>query len=1565
MKDVAPKIRKPSFMKRWPVLGRIIRAILVVVGIVLVLSFVVLSSPPVQNWIAGLVTEKLKENLGNSVEVENIQFVPFSKLKLEGVYVEDLNKDTLLYVPTLSAKFKLFDLLKNKITVNRLEIISPLVNVVVDADSVPNYAFLLEKLRTDEPKQFNMDVQVDEAMLINARIRYNDVCYAPLTGQFDPHHINVSELNLLVAIEEFKKGSIDAAIKHFSAKESCGFELVNFEAHLIFDTLQLSMPTLRLELPNSLVDVDALHIELPPVNRPDTFDYGTLAIDLNLPNASFVLSDIGAFVPAVKFVKKPITLSAQVTGSFNDINLNTFTLAYNNYNLLDANVSIVDLQNRDDAHFKANVRYLKANTWVIQDFVSELQHKPFVLPQPVVKLGEIRYTGSANGKIYNVNLQGGFHTNMGTITTIGELSRIFVNKETNAKNTEFVGIIETQDFKLGEMLANQDLGNISFRLEADGKIDTLSNLDLQANGALTSFQFRKYDYQDLKIKGHYTDKMFEGSVSMHDPNLWFDFDGLVNMHEKLPIFDFNLGIDTLHLGELNLVKDKFVDSDVRLYADINLKGNSLDNLNGVAQFNNVYVRSGEHEAEISDLKLTSQMEKKQENRLRIQSDMIDFDCRGYYSYTSLPVTIQKLCARYLPNFFTDEQKRQLDRQRTDNQMSIQLFTHQLNTLLDALEVPFDLRNDLTVKGLIDEPNNKFELGVLVPSFDKPHLSLRNVALNLNNHADKLQLALSLKKLVDQTKPASVQMGDLKAYLNVGAVNDSIMTTIRFVNDSVHQLTKGEVDLLANFTSHQGKPIVTVDVLPNDLVLLSTPWKIDESKVVYNAANSTLDVKDFRFYTVTQDADNQQHLFANGRGSKNERDSILVDLKDMELNWLVGISGFHEIDFGGLITGYASVCNLFNQFVLNADLRLRNFAMNGNYIGHAIARAEWLHETPALHYFGDVYHDDDEVHLAHLDGQFVPKKQQWNLGIDSEGVPLTFVNKWIGGIFGTITGDAYGRVDIDGDTLGAIVTANALVKNGSLTIDPIGTTYYFNDTVVLKPDSILFRNMHFTDIDGNKVDADAFVAHNRFKNFSYGVGVKCYNAQVINLPRTPDNMFYGKMYANGDVSIRGNERFCNIDVQASTQPKSNFGLSLNQTSTAVDNDYITFKKKTKMPSRATAQTAKKSSSRLNLGLNVEVTPDVQVRLDIDQRTGDAIVARGEGTLVMTYKTPGNDINLRGQLGINSGNVTMTLSNLLRKEFRVEPGGAVTFNGDPMNTQLAVRAYYLTNASLRDLMGEQFQSTGFSGTFVPVHCVLDLKGSLRRPEIGYDLELPNADETVRQQVQSIVNTDEMKMREILYLLAFNKFYTPDYLQASGSVDGAAESYALLSSTVTGQINNWLSKVTNDFQLGFNVHSSGTGDQESREYEGQFMYKPTNRLEINGNFGYRNNDISNRPFFGDIDIEYLLTESGKYRLKGYTHSVDKYSLKQASTIQGVGFVYKHTFENVYDLFNIKKAVSAQEAIIQPSDSIQNKQEQQTGAVANESANTQPTDSTQNRAEQKIEPLIIKDEGEEKTEE
>lgn len=135
---------------------------------------------------------------------------------------------------------------------------------------------------------------------------------------------------------------------------------------------------------------------------------------------------------------------------------------------------------------------------------------------------------------------------------------------------------------------------------------------------------------------------------------------------------------------------------------------------------------------------------------------------------------------------------------------------------------------------------------------------------------------------------------------------------------------------------------------------------------------------------------------------------------------------------------------------------------------------------------------------------------------------------------------------------------------------------------------------------------------------------------------------------------------------------------------------------------------------------------------------------------------------------------------------------------------------------------------------------------------------------------------------------------------------DAYSVLTNTVTGQINSWLSRLTKDFTLGFNVRQDGEGESGMQEYEAGFTYQPNNRLIINGNFGYRNGTMTTNKFVGDADIEYLLNPSGTIRAKAYTHTVDRYSLSTAQTKQGLGFVYKEEFDNGKEFFqNMKQGI------------------------------------------------------------
>ena len=154
------------------------------------------------------------------------------------------------------------------------------------------------------------------------------------------------------------------------------------------------------------------------------------------------------------------------------------------------------------------------------------------------------------------------------------------------------------------------------------------------------------------------------------------------------------------------------------------------------------------------------------------------------------------------------------------------------------------------------------------------------------------------------------------------------------------------------------------------------------------------------------------------------------------------------------------------------------------------------------------------------------------------------------------------------------------------------------------------------------------------------------------------------------------------------------------------------------------------------------------------------------------------------------------------------------------------------------------------------------------------------------------------QILYLLSIGKFYTPDYVNVSQNSNVMS---SVVSSTLSGQLNNALSNIinSNNWNFGTNL-STGQNGWNDLEVEGILSGQLlNNRLLLNGNFGYRENRMSNTNFVGDFDAQLLVNPSGSIRLKAYNQTNDRYFVRTNPTTQGLGIIFKKDFNNWNELF------------------------------------------------------------------
>ncbi len=280
-------------------------------------------------------------------------------------------------------------------------------------------------------------------------------------------------------------------------------------------------------------------------------------------------------------------------------------------------------------------------------------------------------------------------------------------------------------------------------------------------------------------------------------------------------------------------------------------------------------------------------------------------------------------------------------------------------------------------------------------------------------------------------------------------------------------------------------------------------------------------------------------------------------------------------------------------------------------------------------------------------------------------------------------------------------------------------------------------------------------------------------------------------------------------------------------------------------------------------------------------------------------------------MNRGDYNFSLQDLILKNFKIQEGSSISFNGDPLEGLLDITAAYRVNTNLTDLDRSFTSDPDLNRTSVPVDALLKVRGDIHSPEIKFDIKLPTVTSEVERKVRSIISTEDMMNRQVIYLLALNRFYTPEYMGA----EQGGELASVASSTLSSQIQNIVGSLTDKFSVApsFKSEKSDFSDMEVDVALSSSLFD--NRLLINGNLGYRDRSTSQTTFIGDFDLEYLLSRDGRLRLKAYNHFNDaSYYLKSALTTQGIGIIYRKDFDDPFTflkrMFRRKKKSAATNA-------------------------------------------------------
>ena len=1038
------------------------------------------------------------------------------------------------------------------------------------------------------------------------------------------------------------------------------------------------------------------------------------------------------------------------------------------------------------------------------------------------------------------------------------------NIETDAGNISLQAVknddrikasVDTRGVNLGRILDNRKLGTVVAKIDAHGTMKHIF-----AKGNIARFDYGNYDFHNIEIDGDYDMKALRGTASIADPNVNLSVKGDYHLGSRLYALD--AAINHLRPTVLGM---KMHDPSY-----------SLDNIS------------------------ISANNKGKEGHLDVEAPFVSLYARGQYDLTTIYGSIMRLVADKLPTIPGISKHAA----KGYNDFTLQANITSAEVLQRMFGLPLSLSLPVHINGNISDAEKNVNLYINAPNFSWDGSAFHDANIELNTIGDSLRMEARISQGLPYEKAPVYR-------LRAAAADNNLSTLLYYANQSSKLPITGKIDARTQFfTSDNGATGVHVTVNPSEIMLGEKKWLLNPADIIYRKNELTVDMLNF--------SHDDQHIIINGKATPQATDSIVADLKDVDVAYILNLVNFHSVDFAGKASGKAVVKSIFQTPEAYANLDVKDFVFENGPLGTLHAKAAYDNQEGQINI--DATAEDGPEHLTVINGYVSPKRNYIDLGIEAHNTSLKFMENFCGSFLNNVEAWCKGKLNVVGD-LKNINLVGDVVAHGRMHMKQLGTDYTFNhlrahaipDDIQFEGDSIYDshyngKHSHFALIRGG-------IHHKHLTRLSYDLDIDANNFLGFDTHEFGDDTFYGTVFATGTVGIHGKSGETIIDIDATPEPHSIFVYNVASPDAISAGSFIHWNDATPYIYRPYSPDSDKDkkkdsssnfSSDMRINFLVNTNPNLTLKLMMDDQTGDYITLNGNGVIRANYYNKGG-LDMFGNYVVDHGQYKLTIQNIIKKDFDFQPGGTIAFGGDPYNAPLNLQAKYTVNGvPLSDLnIGRSFSSNN-----IRVDCLMDITGTPGAPKVDFSMDLPTVNSDAKQMIYSVINSQEEMNQQVLYLLGIGRFYTQTKNNQT-SEDASQQSQtslamqSLLSGTISQQINNVLSSFVNSSNWNFGANiSTGNEGFNNAEYEGILSGRLlNNRLLFNGQFGYRDNANATQSFIGDFDLRYLIFPNGNLSIHVYNQTNDRYFTRNSLNTQGVGLIMKKDFFNLRDLLGIKK--------------------------------------------------------------
>lgn len=1430
--------------------------------LICVLGSVILSLPFVQTRFAKYATTEINKEFGTNINIDRLRISLISwDTSLKGVYIEDYKQDTLFYIDNLSTSIlNVRNLVNGKLEFGDIAIerLNFKLRTYQD-DKSTNLEVFIDKLDDKKPRApgtppfyfSSSDVEISDSKfkLIDENSETTEM-------------LNFVDLNISASDFTIVGPDVTANIQKMSFNSKRGVVVNEMATEFKYTKQQMRFDSLSIKTPQS----NLLGKVIFNYEREDFKDFlNKVKIDAEFVESTVALNEVNLLYN--EFGSDIIvSFSTMVDGVLNDLNTNDLFLTTDNTGIR-GDFNFKNLFTKDVGFvLEANMRNVTSSYYELRALLPNILD---VLPSSIQKLGQFTVRGDALITESSINTKANINTLIGSSYVDLELTDI-----DHIDDASYKGFVSLIDFDLGNLIESDKVGitNLDFNVEGKGMV--MEYLNTEVIGQVYSINFNGYDYKDINVSGILKEQLFDGSLLCSDENMQFSFKGLADFAENRNNFNFIASVDYADLKKINIINDS-----VSIFkGDINMdiSGNSLDNIVGDIKFTKTNYQNKNETYYFEDFKVSSTFENDSTRIIDINSpDIITGYLKGNFRVKELGRLLQNSLGSIYTNYrpFNISANQRLA-------FNFKIY----NKIVDVFfpEVKFD--PNTFIRGNIIADEGDFKLTFKSPSI-----------VAYGNELDSIDVKIDNKNPLFNTY---VSIGDLATpYYDVkdfNLINTTLKDTLFFRTEFKGGSEYNDSYNLNFYHTFNKENKSVIGLKTSDVSFKGNKWILNKdgnskNKVILNKTLDSITIEE-----VVMNNNEQEQIRLRGQLADSTYKDIELQFKIVSLGKIT--PAIDSLKLHGEVNGTLNVLQKDNVYLPSSNLNIKNFGVNNITLGDL-----------AIGIVGNRDLTDFVVNTSLVDNGFEKLSVVGNIS-NREEIPQTNLivdfNKFnlepfsplgegvITNIRGLLQGSAILKGPINNPNWSGVLSLN----EAGIAIPYLNVDYSFApySRVKLSDQTFHFQKIKLTDVAmSTKATLDGTITHRLFKDWSLDLDVDTNNDRflILNTPFKEEVLYYGAGYLNGTGRIFGPTTALTINVDGETARGTSLKIPISDVVSVGDFSFINFVGK-KVEDTEKGQRVLKEVEGLELAFNLDVTPDAEVEIVVDTKTGSSLRGTGAGILFIEINTNGK-FNMYGDFVVVTGQFRYKFGGIVDKTFKVKPGGNITWEREPLAAQLNMEAVYSLNANPAPLL----DNPGYTRR-IPTDVVVRLTGELESPVIDWRIEFPGTNSIVKSELEYRLQDPTIAEKNALFLLAQGSF-----VNEQTGINQQAVTGNLLQSA-SGILNSLLAGDNDKLNFGLSYEQGildRTTDIQTENRLGVTLSTQiSDRVLLNGRVGVPVGGVTETVVAGDVEVQILLNEEGTLSAKIFNreNEIQQFLADRQGYTQGVGLSYQVDFDSFKEL-------------------------------------------------------------------